>query len=99
MQAVRKNQPKERGNITFHPKDINWSYLNLGTLARTHTKRKIINKIFNEKKKANCSLENQKSKGTYQPPKNIITDNILIKIIFAYSAIKKRTNKIPEYST
>lgn len=99
MQAVKKNQPKERGSITFHPKDINWSYLNLGTLARTHTKRKIIKKNFKEKKKASCSFENQKSKGTCQPPKNIITQRILIRIIFAYSAIKKRTNKIPEYST
>ncbi len=78
---------------------MSWSYLNLGTLARAQTNKNIIKKIFKEKKKADCSTDNQALKGVYQPPKNIITDKMLIRIIFAYSAIKKSTNNIPEYST
>ena len=31
----KNNTPKDKGNITFQPNHINWSYLYLGKVART----------------------------------------------------------------
>lgn len=78
--AVTNKLIIESGNSTFHPKFINWSYLNLGTVHRTQIKNtmKIISFTKNE---PNCNsaldhvpsinpIESQNSgNGKLHPPK------------------------------
>ena len=40
------NKAQVRGRRTFQPKVINWSYLNLGKVARTHIKENITNIVL-----------------------------------------------------
>jgi hypothetical protein len=39
---VKKTNAIDKGNKTFQPKFINWSYLYLGNVARIHTNKNII---------------------------------------------------------
>ena len=98
--AVSTTQIREKGRNIFQPNLINWSYLYLGVEALTHKKINKIKMIF---------MMNQITPGTSfrgytsiignQPPKNKVTVNALINIIFAYSPRKNKANDIEEYST
>src|ERR1700742_1060730 len=54
--------------------------------------------ILNQKNSGNIFKISKSKKGNH-PPKKKITINVLIKIIFAYSAIKKKAKPTAEYST
>ena len=60
--------------------------------------KKIKNTIFNAKNKA-PGKKFKKLKGGNQPPKNKIAFKADIKIILAYSPIKKKAKPTEEYST
>jgi hypothetical protein len=80
MQNISMNKnPKESGNITFQPIDINWSYLYLGNVPLTQMKRN--NTKFNLKKNINQPGIFIKSNKGNQPPKNNITKKLDINII------------------
>jgi len=49
--GTNKMKPIPKGKKDFHITDINWSYLNLGNVARTHTKPNNKNTIFKPKAK------------------------------------------------
>ena len=96
---MKKKQTKDNGNNTFHPRNINWSTLNLG---RVH-----LNQIWIKTKKNDLDINQNNPqigppinspKGEFQPPKNIRVVIAATINILAYSAKKNIANFIPLYS-
>jgi hypothetical protein len=95
---MNNTKANDNGKKIFQHKRINWSILNLGKLARTQIKKNKIKDVLKPKTKG--SRIAKKLKGTSnQPPRNITTVNILIKIIDPYSARKNNAKPILAYST
>jgi hypothetical protein len=95
---VKKTKANDKGKITFHPKNINWSNLYLGKVPLIHTKAYIIKSIFPQNH-IHPGIKLHILKIGNQPPKKRIVIKAEIKIILLYSAKKKNTNTILEYST
>ena len=49
-EGINKNKPTDIGNKCNQHNFINWSYLNLGKVARTKTNKKQNKQVFNPKK-------------------------------------------------
>lgn len=90
------NIAKARGKYFFQVRCISWSYRNRGYEARTHRNRKTRRIVFtaNTPGAAIGILDTG-----LPPPKNIKALSAFINIMFLYSAIKKRANGPPAYST
>ncbi len=84
------------GNRAVHINNINWSYLNLGSVALNHTKKKQNIAVFNPNiilcRLITVSFTN--NSGINQPPINKIADKALIITIEQYSPKKKNTKII-----
>ena len=57
MKETNTTHANEPGNITFQPKRINWSYLNLGTSPFIKEKIKKINSIFDSIQKTPSGIK------------------------------------------
>jgi len=95
---MNNTKAKDRGKKIFQHKRINWSILNLGKLARTQIKKNKINDVLKPKTKGS-RIVNKLTGTNNQPPRNIMTVKILIKIIEPYSAKKNKAKPILAYST
>ena len=84
---------KLKGKITVQPKLINWSNLYLGKIALKMIKIKVNKIVLIIKNNADLILKKN------QPPKNKVLLNNDIKIILAYSPIKKNAKPTEAYST
>ena len=81
------------GNKFNQHKSINWSYLNLGSVARTKTNKKQGKHVF-KPKKIDCKFKTEsftKTSGILYPPKNKIDVIQLNNTIDEYSPRKKNT--------
>ena len=93
------NQTNVTGMKIFHPKRMIWSYLYLGKLARTHKNMVTTTNVLRPNQiHPGTQLKSKLSKGDNHPPKNMMTDNMETKIMFAYSAKKNMAKDMPEYS-
>ena len=102
MVAVINKFRIANGIIILHPKRINWSYLNLGRVHRTHIKQKIQNTIFSKKHRI-LIIPIQFSPtplstslfiyGKLYPPKN----RVLIKAEFINILIYSAKRKVPNF--
>ena len=92
MKPVTRILNRDRGNRNFHPKCINWSYLNLGKvdLIQIKKNRQQANFIINQTTGGR--------NGPCHPPRKNVTASADTVIIFAYSAIKNIANFILLYS-
>jgi hypothetical protein len=61
------------GNITFHPRNISWSYLNRGNVQRTQIKTQQKKSILIAKVANDNTGPGSATKGTPQPPKYSVT--------------------------
>lgn len=93
----KKTQPNEIGRKLFQPNCISWSYLNLGSVARTQINENKKNRTLKEKIKAES--KKMPKKEIVEPPKKRVVIKIQEAIIFRYSPIKKSAKVGPEYST
>jgi hypothetical protein len=82
-----------RGNKTFHPTSISWSYLGRGRDALIRMKMQI--KMAVLKKNQNAGGKNA---GPSQPPKKRVAMSAEIRVTPIYSPTKNIPNFIPEYS-
>jgi len=93
-------QAKDNGRKIFQPNLINWSYLYLGKVTRTHTKVNKKNKTFKENQIKPGIKYNM---GTFMignhPPKNKVVIKLHINKIFIFSPKKNWAKVIAEYST
>ena len=99
-QSKKIKNENENGNIFFHIKDINWSYLNLGNTPRINTIKKQNTKVLMPKTKLS-TLKMElltKTKGNINPPQKKIAVKVDIRTILEYSAKKKKTNGTEAYS-
>ena len=81
------------GNKFNQHKSINWSYLNLGSVALTNTNKKQGKQVF-KPKKIDCKLNTEsftKTSDRLYPPKNSIDVIQLNNTIDEYSPRKKNT--------
>ena len=81
------------GRKIFQVKFISWSYRIRGRVARAHKNKRIKIKVFTHISKSRLKIQKEDA------PKNNKAESILIKRIFKYSAIKRKANLVPPYST
>src|SRR5712692_8937417 len=96
------------GSITFHPNRMSWSYRKRGSVARIQKNRNKKKYTFrgNQKKAASAHARPGKPRystmkwgvGGWYPPRNRTDAMQDTRIMFAYSAMKKKAKRIPLYS-
>ncbi len=84
---------KTRGNRTFQPTSISWSYLGRGSEARIRMNMQIKNAVLKKNQNAGG-----KKAGPSQPPKKRVAMRAEIRVTPIYSPTKNMPNFIPEYS-
>src|SRR5437016_11251403 len=95
--------PSASGNITFHPKRMSWSYRRRGSVARSQKNRNRNAYTFTVNQ-ATPSIQERLSGsrvpgyGALYPPRNRTEAMQDTRIMFAYSAMKKKAKRIPLYS-
>ena len=100
MAAVSVSHPKEKGNNTFQPRRISWSYLYRGKAARVHIKKNKKTMTLSAYHNApGIQCNSIKFAGGNQPPQKRQVHKLLMIIMLAYSPKKKRAKPIEEYST
>ena len=82
-----------RGNNTFQPTSISWSYLGRGRDALIRMNMQMKNAVFRKNQKAGG-----RKAGPSQPPKKSVAISAEIRVTPIYSPTKNIPNFIPEYS-
>src|SRR3954453_6729535 len=103
MDVIVRIQSRVIGMSTFHPNCMNWSWLNRGSVPRSHTKTKmpmthlaVNQRIGHQPWLASCHSEI--GHGARQPPRNSVAARAETVTMFMYSARKNIANLNDEYS-
>src|SRR5436309_6212058 len=95
--------PSAKGSITFHPKRMSWSYRRRGSVARSQKNRNKKPYTFTVNQatpsiQARLAGSRVPGYGAWYPPRNRTEAMQETRIMFAYSAMKKKAKRIPLYS-